>query len=426
MDAEATRVGPYVLIRELGRGGMSTVYEARHAELGKRVALKMLAQDIAHNPVARERFAREGRAAVRIRHPNVVDVTDVGVCEGAPYLVLELVEGTTLAALFGAGPLPLPRLVELFLPIVSAMRRAHAVGVVHRDLKPANVFLTRDLRGELVPKVGDFGISKLSAPGEVELTREHGAVGTLAYMSPEQIRAAAMVDGRTDQWAIGAMLHQGATGKPPFSFESPTELMHAILHVDPSPPSQFVPVPRAFDRLVQRLLARDPDDRYPDMHAVGAALLELAEGRAWADWAREFGEAAGATEDTTVDATPAAAHTARPTTRAHAPETPRGRIVSVTLAIATLAAGAWVVRSRRPLPSSTAGVVGATVVSTSVAASHAPPPASVSLASSVASLPAPASALPSATSKPRASVAPAAAAASPAPPLGANGAPILE
>ncbi|MBK7396093.1 MAG: serine/threonine protein kinase [Myxococcales bacterium] len=182
---------------------MATVHEARHVELGKRVALKLLARDIAENAVARERFAREGRAAVRIRHPNVVDVTDVGVCDGVPYLVLELVDGPTLSTLFAEGPLPLSRLVELFLPIVSAMHRAHAAGVVHRDLKPANVFLTRDLRGELLPKVGDFGISKVLTPGD----RAHQGARGRRYAALHVARAdPRRGDGR---WPLGPVVDRG-------------------------------------------------------------------------------------------------------------------------------------------------------------------------------------------------------------------------
>lgn len=421
MDADATRVGrvgPYVLLRELGRGGMATVHEARHVELGKHVALKLLARDIADNAVARERFAREGRAAVRIRHPNVVDVTDVGVCEGVPYLVLELVDGPTLSTVFAEGPLPLSRLVELFLPIVSAMHRAHAVGVVHRDLKPANVLLTRDLRGELVPKVGDFGISKVLSPGEIELTKEHGVVGTLLYMSPEQIRAAATVDGRSDQWSIGVMLYQGATAKAPFSFASSTELMHAILHEEVLPPSRHQPrLPEAFDRLVLRALSRDPSARFSDMRALGVALLELAEGRGWSDWAREFETPGGETADASVAADPTvSAHTPPPTSRrGHA----RGRMLAGVLAIGgVVAAGLAVREGTRPAPAQPAVVStapsAAPVPAASSPASVLPPPAP-SVSASTSAKPRPTVALPQPVPVP-----------SPKPTMGANGAPILE
>ncbi len=425
MDVGATRVGrvgPYVLIRELGRGGMATVHEARHVELGKRVALKLLARDIAENAVARERFAREGRAAVRIRHPNVVDVTDVGVCDGVPYLVLELVDGPTLSTLFAEGPLPLSRLVELFLPIVSAMHRAHAAGVVHRDLKPANVFLTRDLRGELLPKVGDFGISKVLTPGEIELTREHGVVGTLLYMSPEQIRAAATVDGRSDQWSIGVMLYQGATGKAPFVFASSTELMHAILHEEIVPPSRHQPsLPEAFDRLVLRALSRDPDERFSDMRALGVALLELAEGRGWSDWAREFEALGGETDDASAAADPTvSAHTPRPTSHHRDFRGARGWMLAGALVVgAVVAAGLTLRVGTRSAP---AGPAVASAVPSPLpvpAASSppgpvlAPPPPSVSASSSAKSRPTVALPLPAASPSPK-------------PPMGANGAPILE
>jgi serine/threonine-protein kinase len=301
--AIGARLGPYVLQRELGRGGMAVVFEAEHVELRRRVALKVVLPEFAKNPVIAARFGREGRAAARVRHPHVVDVIDVGVEGSVPYLVMELVDGPTLASLLAReAPMPPARIAELLLPIASAVARAHACGVVHRDLKPANVLVATDLHGEPIPKVSDFGISKIADGRERELTGDQGLLGTLAYMAPEQVQRAATVDGRADQWSLGVILYEAATGRSPFPADTAGARLHAILHEPIDPPSLHRSgLPPAFDALIARALARAPEARFPTVTALGAALLPFAEGRVWATWARQFG---GENSDTsgTVDA----------------------------------------------------------------------------------------------------------------------------
>ncbi len=271
--------GRYIVVRHIGSGGMGDVYEARHVDLDKRVALKTLR--IAHglNEEIVRRFQREGRAASRIRHPNVVDVSDVGVADGVPFLVMEYLEGVDLGARIASlRSAPVEQTVDIMLPVVAALAAAHDEQIVHRDMKPENIFLARTRDGHEVPKVLDFGISKVvEPPGTLALTNTGAILGTPYYMSPEQAQKSNSVDARSDQYSVGVILYECATGKRPFEGETLFELIHALVIGDLAPPRQLRPdLPEGFDAVIVRAMARVPADRFPSMRALGAALLPFA------------------------------------------------------------------------------------------------------------------------------------------------------
>ncbi len=285
-----THLGPYELIRPIGSGGMGVVYEGRHTTLGRRAAVKVLHAGDAATPRQVARFLGEGRAAAQVRHPHVVDVFDFGVDQGVAFLVMELVTGETLAQrLEREGPLPLPALAELLLPVVSAVAELHSAGIIHRDLKPANILLARDRSGERIPKVADFGVSRMTdGPGEP--TDSRAVLGTFAYMAPEQSASSRHATELSDQYALGVILYESATGRKPFVGSSPYELLHAIMHGAVVPPSaQVEGIPAAFDALVLRALCRDPGGRFGCVDELGEALLVFADRRTATRWAGEFG-----------------------------------------------------------------------------------------------------------------------------------------
>lgn len=276
-----TSVGRYDLVRQLGLGGMGTVYEGVHRDLRKRAAIKILHPQLAQSRGVRTRFLREGQAASRVRHPNVVDVYDVGVEDDVLYLVMELLVGESLVMLLRRHHrLPPERVVDLVVPVVAALAAAHDLGVVHRDLKPENVFLCRE-RGGVRPKVLDFGISKIiDVEAGGRLTGTEAFLGTPFYMSPEQAQNVAEIDGRTDQYSLGVLMYEALTGRRPFEASTLYALMSAIVAGRCEPLRAIEPaVPAALADVVTRAMAPRADDRYPDVRALGVALLPFASER---------------------------------------------------------------------------------------------------------------------------------------------------
>jgi hypothetical protein len=275
--------GRYELVREVGRGGMAVVYEARHGELGTRVALKVPLGTWAQGSVGHLRFRNEALYAARIRHPNVVQVHDYGTLRGAPYIAMEFLEGSPLSLVLACdGRLSAAVAVDTLLGVLAGVGAAHAAGITHRDLKPHNVFLARSPEGCVFPVVIDFGVAKGvfdddGAPSDASLTTSGVTLGTAAYMAPEQILCARDVGPLADQYALGVTLYECLTGRLPFSASSSYESMHAALNTRPSAPSELRPeLPPGLDEIVLRAISRDPAERFPSIHAMGAALLPFA------------------------------------------------------------------------------------------------------------------------------------------------------
>jgi serine/threonine-protein kinase len=275
--------GRYQIVRVLGEGGMGVVYEAIHPVLKKRFAIKTLLPAVAELPSVRARFLREGEATARIDHPHIVDVVDVGEQDGMPFLVMEFLEGQTLAELIAArGRLPVAEAIDLLLPVLSAVAAGHAHGVVHRDLKPANIFLARGPWGDRFPKVLDFGISKLIGDAQGgPLTGTLTVLGTAAYMSPEQTRGAREIDGRSDQYSLGLILYEMLTGRRAHDGEHALEVLHNIASGVFKAPRLVQPdLPIALEKIMLRMMALDAAARFPSLLEAGRALLPLASEKA--------------------------------------------------------------------------------------------------------------------------------------------------
>jgi serine/threonine-protein kinase len=280
---------------------MGAVYEGTHLDLKKRVAIKTLRPTLAALPGARARFLREGEAASRIQHRNVVDVTDVGTTDGVTYLVMELLEGQDLAdRLTQAGSLSIPETMDILLPVLAAIGVAHDEGVIHRDLKPENIFLARTRYTAMEPKVLDFGISKISSRGSgntLALTGTGASMGTPYYMAPEQIRSAAGADARSDQYALGAILYQCLTGRRPHDGATVYEVIRSVGDGSFAPPRAVRPdLPAGLEQVVLRAMRLDPAQRFPSVRALGQALLPFATAATRAQWAPEFKADAGGGE----------------------------------------------------------------------------------------------------------------------------------
>jgi serine/threonine-protein kinase len=285
-----TQLGRYQITRLMGRGGMGAVYEGTHRDLKKRVAIKTLHPAVAAMPGARARFLREGEAASRISHPNVVDVTDVGTENGIAYLVMEFLEGEDLSALLArAGALPFAESVDLMLPVLAAIAVAHDEGVIHRDLKPENIFLARTRHGRPEPKVLDFGISKISSSGggnTLALTGTGASMGTPYYIAPEQVRSAAGVDARSDQYALGAILYECVTGHRAHRGETIYEVIRSVGEGSFAPPRVYRPdIPPQLESAILRAMGLEPAKRFSSVRAFGRAVLPLASPAARTQWA---------------------------------------------------------------------------------------------------------------------------------------------
>jgi serine/threonine-protein kinase len=274
----ADLAGKYRLERILARGGMATIYRGVHAWTERRVAVKILHHEFARDEEIVRRFLQEARATSQLRHPNVVDVLDMGQDEERTvYLVMELLEGETLRQRLRRGVLTLDEISTFILPLLRGVALAHQRGVVHRDLKPDNLFLSRD--GEhLLPKVLDFGVAKL-AGGEASSTRTGTVLGTPQYMAPEQVRGERDVGPTADVWSMGVVLFLALSGRLPFEAETPGGVMSKVL-VESAPAlrSAAPDVPDAVAAVVDRALSRAPAARFADMGAMLGALEEALTG----------------------------------------------------------------------------------------------------------------------------------------------------
>jgi len=288
--APGTRLGKYQIVRLLGRGGMGAVYEALHGEINKRVALKTLSPAVAAVPGARARFLREAQLTSRVRHPHIVDVTDMGTEGSCSFLVMEFLKGEDLGQrLTRLGPLAPTELAEIMLPVCSAVSTAHLEGVVHRDLKPQNIFLAEGPRG-LHPKVLDFGISKgTDATTAGVLTTTGAMVGTPFYLAPEQIQDAKAAGPASDQYALGVILYECLTGSRPIEGDSLFMVFQAIVTGNVRPPRALRPdLPPSVEAVVQRAMQVDPRARFASTQELGAALLPFATPRTRMIWEESF------------------------------------------------------------------------------------------------------------------------------------------
>jgi serine/threonine-protein kinase len=270
-------LGSYTIVEGIGAGGMGEVYLAKHRRIERKVAIKLLLPALSRDNDIVNRFFNEARATSLITHPGIVQIFDCDVFEDRAYIVMEYLEGANLnAALTRNGPFEIPMAIWICGQIAGALSAAHAKGIVHRDLKPENVFLAQDpLRaGATVVKILDFGIAKLSdRSGPSSHTRTGSILGTPIYMSPEQCRGLTSIDHRADIYALGGILFELLTGRPPFVKEAPGDLLIAHVSEAPPAPSSVKPaIPPELDRLVLRMLAKSPNDRPASMEAVGREL----------------------------------------------------------------------------------------------------------------------------------------------------------
>jgi dipeptidyl aminopeptidase/acylaminoacyl peptidase/predicted Ser/Thr protein kinase len=264
-----TRLGPYEIVAPIGAGGMGEVYRARDAKLGREVAIKVLPSATASDPDRRQRFELEARAASALNHPNILTIYDIGEADGTVYIAMELIEGKTLRELVAAGePLATKRLLDLAAQIAEGLAKAHSAGIVHRDLKPENVMVSKDGYAKIL----DFGLAKLtetsSAEGSVlptavaAPTQPGTVMGTAGYMSPEQA-SGQPVDYRSDQFSLGTIVYEMATGRRAFQRKTGAETLVAIIREEPEPIAHLAPAAPAPVRwIVDRLLSKDPDERY--------------------------------------------------------------------------------------------------------------------------------------------------------------------
>ena len=285
--ATGSRLGPYEILGPLGAGGMGEVYRARDTRLERDVAIKVLPAHLSASEEMRQRFEREAKAISQLSHAHICALYDVGSQDGVEYLVMELLEGETLANRLGKGALPLDQTLSYGIQIADALDKAHRQGIVHRDLKPGNVMLTKS-----GVKLLDFGLAKAMAPATAQsgltslptvatpqsLTQQGTILGTFQYMAPEQLEGAE-ADARSDIFALGAVLYEMATGQKAFHGKSQASLIGAILKEEPPAASSIAPMtPPALDRVIKTCLSKDPENRFQTAHDVKLQLQWVAEG----------------------------------------------------------------------------------------------------------------------------------------------------
>src|SRR6266550_2889787 len=291
-----TKLGPYEILAPLGAGGMGEVYRARDTRLDRTVAIKVLASHLSSSPELKQRFEREAKSISALNHPHICSLYDVGSQDGIDYLVMEFLEGETLAERLRQGVLPLKETLKVGMEVSEALEVAHRAGITHRDLKPGNIMLTKS-----GAKLMDFGLAKATAAGLAAgasnapllsaarttsgpspmspLTSVGEVIGTIQYMSPEQIEGK-NADARSDLFALGAVLYEMAIGKRAFAGKSQISVASAILEKDPEPISASQPLtPPAFEHVVSTCLAKNPEDRFQTAHDVslksGTRLLPI-------------------------------------------------------------------------------------------------------------------------------------------------------
>ena len=346
MESLPKTLGHYEILNPIGAGGMGEVYVARDPSLGRKVAIKMLPGRLAANRETLSRFTQEARSASALNHPNIVTIHEVGAEAGVPYIVMEYIEGHDLRSMVHDGPVPIRKALDIATQIADGLAAAHERGIVHRDLKPENIMFTRDGYAKIL----DFGLAKMMGPSpegentaqlEMPGTNPGTILGTVGYMSPEQARGRRL-DVRSDQFALGAILYELVTGKCAFDGETAMDTLAAILHEEPPPLSKVNPrVPVQLNDIVQRLLAKHPDDRYASSRDLAREIRLLRD--------RVAAEESGFRRSEPIPA-------------------PRKKMVMAIGGAAVLAlvlAGVvWIARARvTPVPTDTAGAVQSASVS---------------------------------------------------------------
>ena len=279
-----TLAGKYTVERVLGVGGMGVVVAAKHIHLGERVAIKFLLPHALARPDVVKRFLQEGQAAARMKSEHIARVRDVGTLDnGAPYLVMEYLDGEDLGVVLRArGTIPIDVAVGYILQSCEALADAHSAGVIHRDLKPGNLFLTRKNDGTPVLKIIDFGISKVGVTGDGlppigngEMTETAMMMGSPLYMAPEQMASARDVDGRSDIWSLGIILHALVTGQPPFKAASVMQVYELIIAGAPPLRKDLPGAPEGLEKILLKCLQKQRKDRYDNVADLAAALVEF-------------------------------------------------------------------------------------------------------------------------------------------------------
>src|SRR6266496_663503 len=279
-----TKLGPYEILAPLGAGGMAEVYRAHDTRLGRTVAIKVLSAEFSFHPERRKRLEREARTLSSLSHPHICPLFDIGHQDGIDFLVMEYLEGETLACKLLRGPLPAEQLLGYGIQIADAIETAHRHGIIHRDLKPGNIMLTKQ-----GAKLLDFGLARMEQraapasetlsrlPNDDKLTEEGAILGTFQYMAPEQLEGKD-ADARTDIFAFGAVLYEMATGKKAFAGSSQASLISAIMKEEPAPIASLQPMtPPALQRVVGTCLAKDPEERWQSAHDIASELAWIAQ-----------------------------------------------------------------------------------------------------------------------------------------------------